>query len=226
MPAPTVTAASPNIGSTQGGTNITLTGTNFTGATGVTIGGVAATDVVVVSATSITCTTPTGSAGVGSILVTNASGTNGANSLFFYIAATPTDTYIYLRGGRGDGFVPTWTGTVAEQGMVDTSGAIVGSDGKEVSEPYRDVFQSSAEFATLAGRNNISAPGIIANAIAAGGGTGGIEASFLADSDEVAHVKPRQYFKVFTWLVFTSSNGLTYKFRKADIIGWGSRARA
>lgn len=131
MPAPTVTAASPNIGSTQGGTNITLTGTNFTGATGVTIGGVAATDVVVVSATSITCTTPTGSAGVGSILVTNASGTNGANSLFFYIAATPTDTYIYLRGGRGDGFVPTWTGTVAEQGMVDTSGAIVGSDGKE-----------------------------------------------------------------------------------------------
>ena len=27
---------------------------------------------------------------------------------------TPTDTYIYLKGGRGDGFVPLWTGAIAD----------------------------------------------------------------------------------------------------------------
>ena len=40
---PTVTSLSPNSGSTAGGTNVTITGANFTGATSVTFGGNAAT---------------------------------------------------------------------------------------------------------------------------------------------------------------------------------------
>ena len=40
---PTVNAISPNIGSASGGTSVTITGTNFIGATGVTFGGIAAT---------------------------------------------------------------------------------------------------------------------------------------------------------------------------------------
>jgi hypothetical protein len=56
--APTVTGISPNSGPTAGGTAVTITGTNFaTGAT-VSFGGTAATNVVVVSSTSITATTP------------------------------------------------------------------------------------------------------------------------------------------------------------------------
>ncbi len=85
--APTVTGISPNSGSTAGGTSVTITGTGFTGATGVTLGGAAATAVTVVGATSITCTTPAGSAGPASVVVTTPGGANGANTLFSYLAA-------------------------------------------------------------------------------------------------------------------------------------------
>ena len=58
-PAPAVTLASPNNGPDTGGTSVTLTGTDFvTGQTTVTFGGNAATGVTVVTATSLTCTTP------------------------------------------------------------------------------------------------------------------------------------------------------------------------
>ena len=57
---PTVSSVSPNNGPTAGGTAVTITGTNFaTGAT-VTFGATAATNVVVVSSTTITATTPAG----------------------------------------------------------------------------------------------------------------------------------------------------------------------
>jgi hypothetical protein len=58
--APTLTLASPNSGTKAGGTLVTLTGTNFHSHLSPTIkfGGVAATDVVVVSETTIQCRTP------------------------------------------------------------------------------------------------------------------------------------------------------------------------
>ena len=84
--APTVTSISPTSGSTAGGTTITITGTDFTGATAVTIGGTAATNVTVVNSTTITATTPAGTAGTASVLVTTPGGTNAANTLFTYNA--------------------------------------------------------------------------------------------------------------------------------------------
>ena len=67
---PTVSSVSPNSGPVAGGTAVTITGTNFaTGAT-VTFGGTAATNVVVVSGTQITATTPAGSAGAVTVTVT------------------------------------------------------------------------------------------------------------------------------------------------------------
>ena len=56
--APSLTSISPTSGPTAGGTVITLTGTEFNSATGVTIDGVAATDFTVVSDTSITIKSP------------------------------------------------------------------------------------------------------------------------------------------------------------------------
>lgn len=56
--AASLTSISPTSGPTAGGTAITLTGTDFTSTTGVTIDGVAATDFVVVSSTSITIKSP------------------------------------------------------------------------------------------------------------------------------------------------------------------------
>jgi hypothetical protein len=108
---PTVTSISPSIGSTAGGTSVTITGTGFTGATGVTIGGTAATGVTVVSATTITCTTPARFAGAASVLVTTPGGTNAANTLFTYVAP-PTVTSISPNiGSTAGGGSVTITGT-------------------------------------------------------------------------------------------------------------------
>ncbi len=84
--APTVTSISPASGPIAGGTSVTITGTGFTGATGVTIGGAPATNVIVVNATTITCTTPAGTAGARSVVVTTPVGANPANTLFSFFS--------------------------------------------------------------------------------------------------------------------------------------------
>jgi formylglycine-generating enzyme required for sulfatase activity len=83
-PAPTVSSVSPTSGSTSGGTAITITGTNLTGASSVTVGGVAATSVVVVSPISITAVTPAGAAGAKNVAVTTAGGTATVTNGFTY----------------------------------------------------------------------------------------------------------------------------------------------
>lgn len=93
-PAPTVTTVTPALGPSVGGTGITLTGTGFVAGATVTVGGAAATGVTVVSATSITATTPAGTAGsTAVIIVTNAdtqSATLSGTFTFQYPAPTVT----------------------------------------------------------------------------------------------------------------------------------------
>jgi plastocyanin len=60
LPAPTIDDVSPATGPTSGGTQIAITGTNFQDGASVKIGVSQATDVNVVSATSITARTPLG----------------------------------------------------------------------------------------------------------------------------------------------------------------------
>ena len=113
-PAPTVTAITPNSGSTVGGTAVTLTGTNFTGATAVSFGGAAATSFTVNSATSITATAPAGAAGTVNVAVTTPSGTSAAAAAnqFTYVLPAPTVTGIAPNtGSTSGGTVVTLTGT-------------------------------------------------------------------------------------------------------------------
>ena len=89
-PSPTITSVSPTYGSQFGGTAFTLNGTNFTGATSVKIGGVAATNLVVVSATQITAVTPFSSTfGAKDVVVTTPAGSFTAAASFTYTAAVP-----------------------------------------------------------------------------------------------------------------------------------------
>ena len=85
---------SPSQSSSFGGAPITITGANLTGATSVTVGGVAATSVVVVSSTSITAVTPAGTVGAKSVEVTTPSGTASAADAFTYVV--PTDGYTVI----------------------------------------------------------------------------------------------------------------------------------
>jgi hypothetical protein len=84
--APTVTAVSPNQGPTTGGTSVTITGTNFIGATAVKFGATSATSFTVNSAIQITATSPAGSVGTVHITVTTPAGTSAtsANDQFTY----------------------------------------------------------------------------------------------------------------------------------------------
>jgi hypothetical protein len=90
---PTVTAVSPNTGPPGGGTSVTITGTNFTGATAVSFAGNAANSFTVNSATSITATSPAGT-GTVDVTVATPGGTSGTSSAdqFFYSKATTTLT--------------------------------------------------------------------------------------------------------------------------------------
>ncbi len=91
---PTVTTLSPTSASV--GATVTVTGTNFTNVSGVTVGGVAATTYSVASATSLTVTVPTGVATGQSVqvAVTTQSGTTpaGAASTLAVVAPSPTIT--------------------------------------------------------------------------------------------------------------------------------------
>ena len=86
---PTITDISPATGSTAGGTDVTITGTEFAAGATVTFDGDSATDIIVVSATEITCVTPAHTAGAVDVVITNTdTGTVTSASGFTYVALT------------------------------------------------------------------------------------------------------------------------------------------
>ena len=84
---PTVASVSPANGSVNGGETITVTGTNFTGATGVLFGSVAGTNLLVQSDTSLTVVSPAQPAAVVDVTVVDAAGTSAVNSTDKYTLA-------------------------------------------------------------------------------------------------------------------------------------------
>lgn len=92
-PAPTLTVASPNNGTKTGGTTVTLTGANFVVGTTpvVEFGGVAATNVVVLTTTSLQCKSPAHDAFttfIADVVVTNPDG-QSATLVAGYSFTTP-----------------------------------------------------------------------------------------------------------------------------------------
>jgi hypothetical protein len=101
---PTVTAVSPSSGPLTGGTTISITGTNFTGATKVLFGTVAATSFTVVSSTDISAVSPAQAAAAHNIYVSTPDGTSApvTADLFTYVAP-PTVTSISPTSGPTTG---------------------------------------------------------------------------------------------------------------------------
>lgn len=103
-PVPTITSIEPTVSQLAGGDTATITGTGFQdndpGTVSVTICGLSATDVTVLSDTSLTCTIPASvSAQVGNVLVTSANNGNATlTDAFTYVNIT--DSHVYLvKGG-------------------------------------------------------------------------------------------------------------------------------
>lgn len=113
VPPPRVTSVSVTSGPAAGGTNVTITGTGFTGATAVSFGASPATSFTVNGDTSITAVSPAASAGTVDVTVTTAGGTSAASATdqFTFIAA-PTVSGLSPDNGAINGWtLVTITGT-------------------------------------------------------------------------------------------------------------------
>ena len=86
LPAPTVAAVLPNRGPAAGGTRIALSGTNFSQATGITVGDQPCERFSVDSDTQATCVTPVSNPGRAPVLIATEFGTNAPNVFFTYVA--------------------------------------------------------------------------------------------------------------------------------------------
>ena len=87
LPAPEYLSISPVEGTEDGGTSVTITGRGFLAGATVKFDGVAATGVVVVSSTSITCVTPAGTAGTADVLITTSGGADTGTAAFEYTSS-------------------------------------------------------------------------------------------------------------------------------------------
>jgi hypothetical protein len=85
---PTVTAVMPHEGPTSGGTSVTITGTNFTGATAVHFGTKAAISFTVVNSTTIRAVSPPEAADTVDVRVTTPSGTSAISANDHYKYST------------------------------------------------------------------------------------------------------------------------------------------
>lgn len=106
--APTITSFAP--ASAEPGTVVTVTGTNFTGATSVTLNGITTT-LSVTSSTTLTFVVPTAAtAGVATIVVTGPGGT-GTNNVAFTVLPSPITITSIAPASALPGAVVTVTGT-------------------------------------------------------------------------------------------------------------------
>lgn len=89
---PTLNAVTPTSGTTAGGTPVTLTGSGFQAGATVTLGGSAATSVVVVNSSTITAVAPAHATGAVTAVVTNPNSTSASRANAFFYSPPPVAT--------------------------------------------------------------------------------------------------------------------------------------
>ena len=133
--APVLTSIAPSNGPMQGGTRITLTGTDFVPGARVTIGGVPAFAVAVASSTSLTATTNSGAPGAQDVVVTNPDTQSSTLDDAFTLNGAPSLTSISpISGATTGGTVVTLTGSGFRQGAEVLFGATAAASVTMVSD--------------------------------------------------------------------------------------------
>jgi hypothetical protein len=125
----------PNGGSTAGGSQVTITGTGFQSGATVTIGGIAATNVVVGGPASLTATTGARAAGLADVVVTNPDTLAGMLASSYTYTATSAAMRFYtlppcrILDTRADSGFPTGYGPPSMAGGVPRNFVLTGRCG-------------------------------------------------------------------------------------------------
>ena len=123
IPVPTISNILPNSGPPEGGTVVTINGTNFTGATAVQFGGIDADGYTVNSATQITATNPaTLNEGAVDVSVTTPVGTATLTLGFTYTNTVEVTSILPNAGPLGGGTTVTVVGANFYDGIILTIG--------------------------------------------------------------------------------------------------------
>lgn len=145
---PTITSLNVVSGPIGGGTTTTVTGTNLSNITGITLGGVAATVWRNNTATAVTFITPANTSGAKNVVITTPAGTVTSNNAFTYIGpvtitydvngadsgspSRATDSYSPNTGGYS---LPT-VGTMVKNGYTFTGWASANNSNTALTSPY------------------------------------------------------------------------------------------
>ena len=164
--APTVTKVAPTNGPAAGGTTVTVTGTNFTTVTAVTFGTKTGTAISRKSATQLTVTDPSGSAGAVAVSVTAAGGTGTLPAAFTYVAAPTVTVVAPTSGPTAGGTAVTVTGTNFTTVTAVKFGTKTGTAISRKSATQLTVVDPSGS------------AGAVAVSVTAAGGTGTLPAAF------------------------------------------------
>ncbi len=170
--APAVTGISPSAGPLSGGPTVTITGTGFTGATVVQFGGANASNVTVVSDTTITASPPSHAAAAVDVTVTTpAGGMSGTSS---------SDRYTYE-------LAPAVTSLNPSAGPL-SAGTVVTITGRGFGDATGVQFGNSTASFTITSATTINAtapagsPGATAVTVTGPGGTSTVTGVYTYDS--------------------------------------------
>ena len=154
----------PAVGTTAGGTTVTIYGWHLAGTTDVTFDGVSGTNLTVVSDWQLTVDTPAGSVGPVDVTVTTAAdGSHTATDGFSYTATAVDNLIVWLdatnidaAGAQGDGVTSdTWSdlisGGIASVNNVaqPTSGASGWDGDGTIGDPYRLQLDGSNDYVNV-----------------------------------------------------------------------------
>ena len=169
---PSITSVTPNKASTAGGTPITISGNGFENGATVTVGGIAAKNVVVVSSTTIDATTPVGPAteevGIAvDVKVVNPDGTSATASQAFswfvppLAVSTITPAAGLTRGGTavtitGAGFTTAVVSTVTFGGIPATNVRVLDAITMQATAPAHGV--GTVDVVVTVGNNSVTLP--------------------------------------------------------------------
>jgi alpha-tubulin suppressor-like RCC1 family protein len=147
LPPPTIAKIKPNKGPAAGGTTVSISGENLTGATNVLFGASAAASFTVNSATSITAVTAAGTSATVDTTVSTASGTSASSKHDHFKYESPTVTSLTPAGGPKAGGSRV---TVSGSGFAPGAGATEFKFGKVLASSVECASTTSCTLVTAA----------------------------------------------------------------------------